>query len=200
MSVEGEFGASEGLEELYRIYLVIVIVGGFLWWMVPLTAFLFILDVWVGAVVALLFFAPLLVAIAFVLYWIPRFCSSIKYLLTNEEVVVTKGIWWKTKSVVPYNRITNINTYQGPISRRLGLGKLAIQTAGFSGVASSGYKTAEAEIIGRRDFEEVKNLVLGYVKGRRPVAVEGESEARSLSGVGSEVLEELRRIRVAVEK
>jgi len=200
MRAERELGADPDLKKLYRIYLALALVGSFLWWMVPLVTFLFFLQVLVGVVVAVAFFMPLLIAVGVVLYWIPKFHSSIMYVLTDEEVVVTKGVWWKTKSVVPYNRITNINTYQGPISRRLGLGKLSIQTAGFSGVGRSGYRTAEAEIIGRRDFEEVKNAVMGFVKGQRPVAVEAEAEAKPSRDVNEQILQELRRIREAVEK
>ena len=197
MQVDREFGASQYLETLYRTYLILVGVGGFLWWMVPIAVYLFLMDPWVGTVFTLITFTPLIVASAFVFYWIPLFRSSINYVLADEEIVVTKGVWWKTKSIVPYNRITNINTYQGPFSRRLGLGKLAIQTAGFSGVGSSGYKTSEAEIIGRSDFEDVKNLVMDLVKGRSPVAVEAGAER---SDVNAEILKELRRIREALEK
>lgn len=66
------------------------------------------------------------------LYWIRAFHSTIKFILESDEIVVTKGAWWKTKSIVPYNRIINMNIEQGPISRALGLEKLSIQTAGFS--------------------------------------------------------------------
>jgi uncharacterized membrane protein YdbT with pleckstrin-like domain len=101
---------------------------------------------------------------------------------------------------VPYNRITNVNIYQGPISRHFGLGKLSIQTAGFSGVGSSGYKTAEAEIFGIRNFEEIKDTVMGFVKGIKPVAVEAKAEAASSVDRSQQILEELRKIRKAVEK
>ena len=80
----------------------------------------------VGVIVALSTLVPLLVTVAVVLYWIQSFHSSIKYVLGEDEIVVTKGVWWKTKSVVPYNRITNINIYQGPISRRFKIDKLSI--------------------------------------------------------------------------
>jgi hypothetical protein len=200
MRAEREFGADPDLKKLYRVYLALVLVCVFLWWMIPLVTFLFFLQVWIGTVSALAFFVPLLIAFVVVSYWIPKFHSSIKYVLTDEEIVVTKGVWWKTKSVVPYNRVTNINTYQGPISRRLGLGKLSIQTAGFSGVGRSGYRTAEAEIVGRKDFEDVKNVVMGFVKGQRPVAVEAEAEAKPSKDVNEQILQELRRIRESLEK
>ena len=195
-----EFGADSKLKGIYHVYLSIIIVFGFLCWLVPVVAFAYLYDIWLGTIAVLSSFVPLLVVIAIALYWIPRFHSSIKYVLDDDDITVTRGVWWKTKSVVPYNRITNINIYQGPISRRFGLAKLAIQTAGFSGVSSSGHKTAEAELIGIRNFEEMKDTIIGMVKGIKPQAVEAEAETRPIRNLNDQILEELRRIRKAVEK
>lgn len=199
MGVYREFGADPELKSLYRAYALIAVAGGFLWWIIPLVVALAVwgkpLAAWIVASAAIL---PVFVVLAVALYWIPRFCSSIKYVLEEDQIVVARGVWWKTKSVVPYNRITNVNIYQGPISRRYGIGRLAIQTAGFSGVSSSGHKTAEADIIGTKDFEDTKDSVMSFVKGTKPIAVQAEAE--SVNDVSREVLEELRRIRKAVEK
>jgi membrane protein YdbS with pleckstrin-like domain len=193
-----EVVADKELKKVFQMYLLIVILFGFVWWMIPVAALTFLTDFWVGVAVALSSFVPIIIAVAVVLYWIPRFYSSIEYVLDDDDVTVTRGVWWKTKSVVPYNRITNINIYQGPISRRFGLAKLAIQTAGFSGVGRSGYKTAEAELIGIRDFEEIKDLIICLVRGMKPQAVEAEAEPPK--HLNEQILEELRRIRKAVEK
>jgi len=193
-----EVVADEELKKVFQIYLLIVILFGFVWWMITVVALAFLIDIWVGVAAALSSFVPLIIAISVVLYWIPRFYSSIKYVLDDDDVTVTRGVWWKTKSVVPYNRITNINIYQGPISRRFGLAKLAIQTAGFSGVSSSGHKTAEAELIGLKNFEEIKDMIIGLVRGMKPQAVEAEAEPSK--HLNEQILEELRRIRKAVEK
>ena len=195
-----EFATDEELKKVFKTYLLIVVLFGFIWWMVPVVALAFFADISVGIAVALSSFVPLIIAITIVLYWIPRFYSSLKYVFDDDDVTVTKGVWWKTKSVVPYNRITNINIYQGPISRYFGLAKLAIQTAGFSGVSSSGHKTAEAELIGIRNFEEAKDVIIGLVRRMKPQAVEAEAEAEPPKHLNEQILEELRRIRKAVEK
>ncbi|MCW4006634.1 MAG: PH domain-containing protein [Candidatus Bathyarchaeota archaeon] len=194
-----EFGADVQLIKLYQTYLAITLLCGFLSWIIPLTVGLVLIgEALAGIIVALSVLAPLLIVVAIASYWIPRFHISIKYYLEDDELVVRKGVWWKTKSVVPYNRITNVNTYQGPISRRYGIGRLSIQTAGFSGASSSGYKTGEAEIFGVKDFEEVKDVIMNFVKGVEPVAV--EAKADPAKNVNQEMLKELRRIREAVEK
>jgi uncharacterized protein len=199
VGVYREFGADPELKRLYRVYALIFVVVGFLWWLIPLEIALMVWGEWFAAgIVALSVLLPVIFSLLFVLYWIPRFYASIKYVLEEDEIVVERGVWWRTESVVPYNRVTNVNIYQGPISRHYGIGRLAIQTAGFSGTSSSGHKTAEADITGIKNFEEIKDSVMSFVKGTRPVAVEAGTE--QFKDLSNEVLEELRRIRKAVEK
>jgi len=200
MAVEKEFGAGPKLKRLFQTYLALVVIGCFIWWMIPVVVLAFLSETWIGIVASLSSFTPLFVAVAIVMYWIPKFHSSIKYVLEDDEIIVTKGVWWKTKSVVPYNRITNINIYQGPISRYHGLGKLSMQTAGFSGVSSSGHRTAEAEIFGIENFEEIKDMVMNFVKGMKIATAEGEVEVGPSKDTNEQILQELRRIRKALEK
>ena len=199
MAVVKEFGADSELKTLYHVYSAVIVVGGFLWWMVPVVVFaVFSFEVWIGVAVALPCLVPILIAAVVTLYWIPKFYSSITYTLEDDKITVTKGVWWKTKSFVPYNRITNINVYQDPISRRFGLGKLSIQTAGFSGTSSSGAKVAEAVIFGVKNFEEIKDIIINFVRGMKPEAIEAEVE--SSKDLNQQILTELRRIRKVLEK
>ena len=201
MNVGKEFGADPDLKKLYQLYLAIVLIGGFLWWMIPVVAVVMhSFEVQIGVAVALSSFVPLLIAVGFVLHWISKFHSSITYVLGDDKITVTKGVWWKTKSFVPYNRITNVNIYQGPISRYFGLGKLSIQTAGFSGTSQYGGKVAEAVILGIKNFEEVKGIVMNFVKGMKPEAVEAEVEVKPSKDINKQILAELTRIRKALEK
>ena len=199
MTVVKEFGADLDLKRLYLVYLGVVLLGGFLWWLIPVAIFVVLsFETWIGIVVALSSLVPLLITAAVTIYWISRFHSSIAYVLDDDEITVTRGVWWKTKSFVPYNRITNINIYQGPISRRFGLGKISIQTAGFSGTSSSGAKVAEAVIFGVKNFEEIKDIIANFVKGLRPQAIEAEAEPTK--GINQQILTELRKIRRVLEK
>jgi membrane protein YdbS with pleckstrin-like domain len=201
MAAVKEFGADSELKSLYLVYLGIVLLGGFLWWMIPIVVFVVLsYEMWIGVVVALSCFVPLLIAAGATLYWVPKFYSSITYILQDDKITVTRGVWWKTKSFVPYNRITNINIYQGPISRRFGLGKLSIQTAGFSGTSSSGVKVAEAVIFGVKNFEEIKDIINNFVKGLKPQAIEAEAETKPTKDINQQILTELRKIRRTLEK
>jgi membrane protein YdbS with pleckstrin-like domain len=147
--------------------------------------------------VGLLF--PLLVIVSFTSFWIQKYYSSITYILTKDEIIAEKGVWWKRKSFVPYNRIMNINVFQCPIVRHFGLGTVRVQTAGFSSGGSAGGRVAEVVILGVKNFEEIRNIIMGFVKRVKPVAVEAEAEAPAPRSVDQQILNELRKIREALE-
>ncbi len=143
-------------------------------------------------------FVPYLVAVGFVIYWIPRYYDTVSYTLSEDRIIFQGGLWWKRKSFVPYNRITNIDVLQGPLSRSFGVGKVSIQTAGYSGQAGGGRRFSEIAIFGVKDFEQIKDSIMGVVSRYKPMAVEAgvEADHRPLD---AEILDELKKIRVAVE-
>ena len=189
------------LKKLYYAYLAIATII-FLAWILPATAAAFIFLPFNSAlIVAASLLVPLFFSIVFIWYWTTRYYASISYTLTDNEIVVHKGVWWKKKSYVPYNRITNINIIQGPISRRFQLGTVLIQTAGFSGAAgSAGARPAEAVIFGVKNFEEMKDKVMNFVREIRPVAVEARAEALAPQDINRQILAELKKISKALEK
>jgi membrane protein YdbS with pleckstrin-like domain len=201
-NVNEQFGAHPDLKKLYYTYLTIATIV-FLAWILPVTAAAFIfLPLNSALIVAAFLLLPLFLSIVFVWYWINQYYTSISYALTDHEIVVHKGIWWKNKSFVPYNRITNINIVQGPVSRRFQLGTVLIQTAGFSGGTSSpgGLKPAEAVILGVKNFEEIKDKIMNFVRRFKPVAVEAQTEAMAPEDFNHQILAELKKISKALEK
>ena len=200
LKVDEGFRPHVDMKKLYYSYLTIGVVLFGLSWIVPavVVALLVLPLAQASAITAALLF-PLLVVVCFTAFWIQKYYSSITYILTNDEIVVEKGVWWKRKSFVPYNRITNISVVQGPIARQFGLGTVRVQTAGFSGGGSAGVRLAEAVILGVKNFEEIRNVIMGFVKKVRPVAVEAEAEAPAPRDLNQQILNELRRIRKALE-
>jgi len=142
---------------------------------------------------------PFVFAVSFIALWIPKFFASVNYLFTEAEIVVERGVWWKHKSTVPYNRVTNIDVVQGPISRRFGLAKVRVQTAGYS-ATGGGAAIAQAQIFGVTDYEEIRGFVLNQVRGLKPVAVEAAAEAAGPREASQQMLTELRRIRELLER
>ncbi len=191
------FGLDPNARKLYYTYLlipalllaclIVLAVSSLIYFAVP--------EYWI---VALGLAVPYLAVVGSVAYWISKYLPTVGYTLAADRVVFEGGVWWKRKSFVPYNRITNIDIIQGPLSRHFGLGKVSIQTAGYSGQPSSGVRFAEISIFGVKDFESIKDAIMGMIVRSRPVAVEAGVETTHVMP-DAEILEELRRIRKGIE-
>jgi membrane protein YdbS with pleckstrin-like domain len=158
------------------------------------------IPMWALAVVGV----PLVAAFAFVTWWVPAFVRTAAYRFTDEEIEYRRGVFYRQKTTVPYNRITNVNAAQGPVQRLVDAGSVGVHTAGYGGQMG-----AELTISGVSDYEEIKEQILAKVRRRRPETTEsGESDGRdepALPGVGTgdesqAVLTEVRRIRELLEQ
>jgi uncharacterized membrane protein YdbT with pleckstrin-like domain len=144
---------------------------------------------------------PPIVAFAFLTWWIPAFYRTVAYRLTDDELEYRRGVFFRQRSTVPYDRITNVNASQGPIQRLVGAGSVAVHTAGYGGQMG-----AELSIGGVGDFEAIKEQVLDKVRRRRPVATEsGDTTDTTVAAddpatPSEEMLAELRRIRELLER
>ena len=175
-------------KKLYYCYLIIVIAFGILTWYIPVLLFAPV-EVILGLLI------PILAILIFVSYWIPKYYNTMLYKRTPNEIVWRRGVWFKNTGIVPYNRITNIDIVQGPISRSLGIASIRIQTAGYSGPSGGGGMLAEIRIEGMEQFEELRELIMGFVRGKKPLAVETYEE-----DINSKILNELVKIRELIEK
>jgi membrane protein YdbS with pleckstrin-like domain len=183
------------MKTLYFTYLALIIVPLFVLGLCATSYMLLINEVTVATIFAIFYFLPLIIITIFVSYWIPKYCRSIKYLLTENEVRVERGVWWKMRHAVPFSRIMSIDTIQGPLSRHFGIGTLDIYTAGYTGRAGGGsgpsVRRAEASIMFVPNFLELREEILNIVKGRSLFGTSG-----TLSEVlGQQILEELKEIR-----
>jgi membrane protein YdbS with pleckstrin-like domain len=122
------FKPHRDFRKLYFSYLLIGSIVLYLSWIIPTTIlmYMFLDPVFTFNIISLISI-PFLLIIFFTAFWIPKFYSSISYLLSESDIVIEKGVWWKRKSIVPYNRVTNIDIFQGPISRHFELGKVPKQ-------------------------------------------------------------------------
>jgi membrane protein YdbS with pleckstrin-like domain len=170
--------------KLYYSYLALIAPVSILPWYIPLL----VKGPPLAAVVLLM---VAIAAVLFFLYWIPRFSASIAYTLTEKEIVWRRGVWFKNTGIVPYDRITNVDIAQGPLSRSLGIAALKLQTAGYSG-----QQKAEIRLEGMTEFEELREFIMGFVRGKRPRAVQTFAREESAQ---EKMLEELVRIRQLLE-
>jgi membrane protein YdbS with pleckstrin-like domain len=197
MRPENQWFKPEKLKPYYFLYeavfVLLVVVGAGV--LVYLGAFAEA-PLWVVALVA----GPTLAAFAFLTWWIPAFYRTADYRLTADELEYRRGVFFKQRTTVPYNRITNVNAHQGPVQRLLDAGSVGIHTAGYGGQMG-----AELTINGVSDYEEIKDQILDKVRRRPPQATEGDDHpdrsAPSVSGdtPSGEMLTELRRIRELLE-
>jgi membrane protein YdbS with pleckstrin-like domain len=188
VTIGEDFGPAPGYKRLFYITLFVIMLLGFLIWYVPL---LFFVPAWIMLIIGTPFFLAFILA----LIWIPKYYKTVLYRLTENEMVWRRGVWFRKTGIVPYNRITNIDIEQGPVSRKLGIGSLKIQTAGYSGAGGGTGHPAEIRIEGVVHFEELREAIMGFVRGMKPVGAAGVYEQP-----GDPVLEELVKIRKLLEK
>jgi len=130
-------------------------------------------------------------------FWIPAYYRTLLYTINGEAVRTIGGVFWKKYVTVPYTKITNVDVTQGPLQRKFDIGTVHVQTAG-----AGGAQGARAEIIlaGIRDCEGVKNTIMDGMRGQA-----SEPRVKTPAGTGDaavlrSILEELKKIRTALEK
>ncbi|MDI6866396.1 PH domain-containing protein [Methanoculleus sp.] len=172
----------------YRTYLytslLIFVVVLILPWLIPTIIFA-PLAVGLGLTI------PLLAIIIFVAWWIPLYCESITYRLTPTEITWERGVWFRQTGIVPYNRITNVDIFQGPLMRFFSFSAVRVQTAGYSAQAR-----AEIVLTGIADPKNLQETIMGLVRKMGSIATEGEPER--VADLGA-VVAELRAIRNLLE-
>jgi hypothetical protein len=151
----------------------------------------------VAAILAVFPGIPVLIGFLAALIWVGKYYDSMHYKLTDHEMIWHRGVWFRNTGIVPYNRITNVDIEQGPVSRRYGIATIKVQTAGYS---AAGARKAEITIEGMKNFEEIRDAIMELVKGQKPVAVEtyGKSDVRG--EINSQAMGELVKIRKLLER
>ena len=190
VKIDKEFKPASNLKKLYYSYMFIVIVFFILLFQFPILLFA---PSMAGFFVTLFISVPILIIFIFTALWIPKYYGTIFYKFTRNEIFWRRGIWFKATGIVPYNRITNIDITQGPISRSFGVSSLKIQTAGYSvGTKAS----AEIRLEGIRNPIELRDLIMDFIDKRKPMAVETYDEG----DVDQKILNELVKIRKLLKK
>ena len=188
-----EFKPAPQFKKLYYIYLMFIIPFVVLIWYIPVIVFA---PFTVIVIVSLFILLPILLILVFTAYWIPKYYDSMLYKLTNTDMTWKRGVWFKKTGIVPHNRITNVDIDQGPISRGLRIASLKIQTAGYSAPSRGGFGKAEIRIEGVEQFEELRELIIGFIRGRKQVSVETYEE----ENINLRILNELVKIRELLER
>lgn len=71
------------------------------------------------------------------LVWPSLAYARFRYALREHDLLVERGVLFRTWTSVPYNRIQHVDTRQGPLERALGLSRVLVFTASGLGADSS---------------------------------------------------------------
>jgi membrane protein YdbS with pleckstrin-like domain len=114
------------------------------WLGVPLVALVVVAaitgSVWVWASAALV-----AVLVAWVVWLVPRQVRAMGYAERADDLLLRRGILFRSMVVVPYGRMQYVDVTAGPLARRLGIASVQLHTASPGTDASiDGLPTAEA--------------------------------------------------------
>ena len=83
-----------------------------------------------------------------------RYARSWSYAERGEDLCITRGLWYKNLTIVPYGRLQIAKVDAGPLDRLLGLATVTLVTASAHSNASiPGLPAAEAERLRDRLIE-----------------------------------------------
>jgi len=142
----------------------------------------------------------LAIIVCWYFFWIGKYYDSIFFELKDDEVTWKRGVWFRQTGIVPYDRITNIDIYQGPLMRYFGFSLIKLQTAGYSGQAR-----AEITLEGIVEAEELRETIRSLIRSTRSLA--GATDATGTmarpvpaGGAQGDLLAEVRAIRELLEE
>lgn len=131
MSVRPTQKLNPKIKNVWRINDAFWIVVGFLCCMIPVLILLLaeVDDALIGflAIGIIVAFIVLLILFLFVLP--PLRYMRWRYELTDTFLIIEKGIFWRNHYVIPFIRVQNTDTRQGPILRAFHLSSVTVSTA-----------------------------------------------------------------------
>jgi putative membrane protein len=100
---------------------------------------------------------PLLpILIPFTAWYYRRFYRALSVTLTSRELIVRRGLWVRTESTIPLEKVTDVGMVEGPLMRRHGVKGLRVETAGQTGAAGIGL----VSIVGIENPDDFRDAVL----------------------------------------
>lgn len=92
--------------------------------------------------------APLLIAVGALLSWKwpEAYFRYLRFGIDETGIAIERGIFWRSRIMVPRARIQHTDVSQGPLQRRYGVGTLTLYTAGsrYTKIELSGLSHPEA--------------------------------------------------------
>lgn len=115
------------------------------------------------------------------------------YLVGDRSLRVAQGAWKREEVTLSYANVQNLEVNQGPLEQLFGFKSLTISTAG--GDAPGDPNSHLVTLVGLRDADEVRQLILGMLKQQRDSGLGEPGHAASPPRTLS--VERLKEIRAA---
>ncbi len=105
-------------------------------------------------------------------FWAALFCLGMVvalkrfaaegYALREHDILYKHGVWWRSLTAIPFNRMQHCEISRGPVESAFGLATLKVYTAGGSGsdLSISGLPVEEAQ--------RVKEYITSKIGGTTP--------------------------------
>ena len=107
-----------------------------------------VIDETVVVIISLAFIVPFLVGMIFEIIIVFRQVRALGYREREHDLLLQRGIMFRSTTVIPYGRLQYVEVTAGPIMRALGLATVTMHTASASTDASlPGLPRAEAEAL-----------------------------------------------------
>lgn len=91
-----------------------------------------------------------------------KYVRNFSYKITEDNIVISHGVFTKTRATIPFSRIQNINIVNGVFDRMFKTFTVKIETAGSSGAAQaaqSGHIRPEGYIPGLKNPYDIENTI-----------------------------------------
>ncbi|MXY86703.1 MAG: PH domain-containing protein [Chloroflexi bacterium] len=124
--------------------------------------------------------------------YLPRAYDRFSARLTPTSLELTRGVYFRSDSTIPLDRITDVRLHDDPLMRFSGIQGLKVETAGQSGTTG-----AEGNLIGVVDAPAFRDAVLR----QREILQEGgpPSAAPTVAASENELLVEIRDLLKSID-
>jgi len=134
-----------------------------------------------------------LILVILIQFYLSAYFKTLRYELSSDDLRLESGVFWRKRKAIPFHKITNVNTLQGPFERRFGLGHLNVQTAGHGASTSP-----EGKLVGLEDFDRIKEEVMQKVRLVKSEATTTEDRPRERTE--QELLREMLEVLSRIER
>ena len=134
-----------------------------------------------------------IVVVILIHFYLLAYIRTLRYRLSEHDLRLDSGVFWKKRKVIPLQKITNANTLQGPLERLFGLGHLNVHTAGHGASTSP-----EGRLVGLEEFERIKEEIMQKVTMAKADSETTEDKPRDRTE--RELLKEMLEVLSRIEK